>query len=1273
MESAVAKASVGIGLILAAYVPAMALSFVPLDDALARLETVTTVTQGTMRDEMGRSLASAREWSSQHVASTSEVIRSQFEMATAGLTNQQSLEGVAAAAQLATASGDQLAESSKFLASLFNTFGEAGKGAAETSQTFFQKTNDALAEVIKRFQVTMVPLREGFSFITAQAVEMGLTGTRAVTEFGVALGIMNTAGLRGSVAGAALQNVFMRLDEAAKKLGVDSGAFTDQFGKITSLSDIFDEIARKLEKGRTAYEQLTAANEAFGIRGAKAAMIMVQQREALRQVTDQIDGMSGSAKKMQDIMERTTGSQLKIAANDALNFAQAVGESLAPAFIAVMHAVQGTFEWLTRFTGASGATVAVALLLTGAVVAVTGALGVYRAVLIATGATSEMVSASMTALGAAMLRVTLIGAVVFAAVTLIGSALAGPKIPDIFSGLDKTNFSPVLTSLGLIASDARRATDEVRSLYSTLHGLTERGNIDLMQRLGIGGPSVKNLDGSVSTVRSMGVGVDNEHVLIPTVSEDTPSRIMAADEALKAYIETGHHLGKFISDSDADEAGRKIHDALERAMGMTDVGERLGAAVFGALQAAGISEAISEQVSAGVADSIGKMRELGVSAEASVRSAGVVLNRILSIGLPATVAENLQRLNGALASTDEAFRKVEGTGESLTQVLKRWEGALDTSTSSMGRLSSFMSGEAFASAQAYLTTAKALASALPDIEKAIPSAGLALREGLSGMDMSLGIEKFSGTQMVKVIDTVNRARAAIAEMYRGLAAVPELSAVEALSTKVQGFSDAFIKAKGEFDLFAKGMKTDITAESLVDVVRAGGEMVEKANALAKAYADLGTAAAAARAKMTAADTGSPAEAALRVQELVAAQNAASSRDQATAVARQVEDMKGLRQIIGDLHLSEDILKVGGKAVGAALSDSLLLGDFSGFQDKLFRSAYKSLADGIAEGAQRGLLAASGLTALFDVTAIGDKIRSAIESAGKPGGGFDIAKVHENLAAVMAQFKTGSAAQLPDLMREVALATRQVIERFAEATGSGATFFGMQSEAAEKAAGAVTRQAEEVAKLQVELRSADRLHRQYLEDLVLLKERSGTLQGVDLGTASLQERQQLLERIFDSARRALGAGDEVTRQIGDQLAKVIAEQSKGDLLEKRFGIADFAEKMDRAQKAVEGIPTALTGLATAKTDTAAMADGMERGRTAAEGIRDAIKEIKAGASVAVGGAGGPGSVVVNMGGTQIVMDVGAAVTEKDLADLGNRLDKEWEQKRAAILLEVRSLR
>jgi hypothetical protein len=87
-------------------------------------------------------------------------------------------------------------------------------------------------------------------------------------------------------------------------------------------------------------------------------------------------------------------------------------------------------------------------------------------------------------------------------------------------------------------------------------GIVEPGNIDLAKR-----PMVKNADGSVSTVRSLGVNIDGKETLIPTVSDD--GRVMSNEEAIATFKRTGKHLGKFDTVANAEAFAEKLHKAQE--------------------------------------------------------------------------------------------------------------------------------------------------------------------------------------------------------------------------------------------------------------------------------------------------------------------------------------------------------------------------------------------------------------------------------------------------------------------------------------------------------------------------------------------------------------------------------------------------------------------------------------------------------------------------------------------------------------------------------------
>lgn len=140
------------------------------------------------------------------------------------------------------------------------------------------------------------------------------------------------------------------------------------------------------------------------------------------------------------------------------------------------------------------------------------------------------------------------------ALLIKGMSMAESPVGKKYSASDIEN---ILQGNGVQRGHAYLAGD------SQPDGMLNQGNIDINAR-----PSVKNADGSISTVRSMSFNDGKNEVLIPTVSDD--GRIMTDEEAIEQYKKTGKHLGKFDTPEHATSYAERLHIAQERQYANTE-------------------------------------------------------------------------------------------------------------------------------------------------------------------------------------------------------------------------------------------------------------------------------------------------------------------------------------------------------------------------------------------------------------------------------------------------------------------------------------------------------------------------------------------------------------------------------------------------------------------------------------------------------------------------------------------------------------------------------
>lgn len=88
-------------------------------------------------------------------------------------------------------------------------------------------------------------------------------------------------------------------------------------------------------------------------------------------------------------------------------------------------------------------------------------------------------------------------------------------------------------------------------------GIIEKYNLDLYNR-----PIVKNKDGTISTIRSLGFDTDKGYLLIPSVSKD--GKILTPNQAINEFRITGEHLGVYKNRDIGDRYAQKLHQQQQQ-------------------------------------------------------------------------------------------------------------------------------------------------------------------------------------------------------------------------------------------------------------------------------------------------------------------------------------------------------------------------------------------------------------------------------------------------------------------------------------------------------------------------------------------------------------------------------------------------------------------------------------------------------------------------------------------------------------------------------------
>ncbi len=243
-------------------------------------------------------------------------------MAMAGWDAQQMLAGMPGVLQLAAASGEDLAQVADIVTDSMTAFGLT---AADTS-----RYADVLAATATSANTSVSIMGETFKRAAPVAGALGYS----IEDVSVGIGLMANAGIKGSIAGTALLNMFNGLLDGVTLTGAAFGeacvAAQQADGTMADFGSTIDEL-RGYFAQMTEAERVNNAMAIAGQRGYAGLLSILNATEAdYAKLTAAINNSTGAAQRMADIkMDNMTGQLTRM--NSAWEAVQiTVGENFTP-------------------------------------------------------------------------------------------------------------------------------------------------------------------------------------------------------------------------------------------------------------------------------------------------------------------------------------------------------------------------------------------------------------------------------------------------------------------------------------------------------------------------------------------------------------------------------------------------------------------------------------------------------------------------------------------------------------------------------------------------------------------------------------------------------------------------------------------------------------------------------------------------------------------------------------------------------------------------------
>ena len=224
--------------------------------------------------------------------SAGEVAEAMTEMAKAGWTTTQIIDGMAGVLDATAASGESLGTVSTIVADAITGFGLKAKDSARVADLMTQAANSGT--------IGVSDLGESYKYVAPLAQSMGLS----IEDVTTALSAMSMAGIKGSQAGTSLRTVLANMAKPSKtvaaameELGLSitnsDGSFKSLDQIVTVMRTEFSGLISLLNLTQEEYDALSASmNNCSGIAGETASVMQDNLQSKVEQLGGSLESLA---------------------------------------------------------------------------------------------------------------------------------------------------------------------------------------------------------------------------------------------------------------------------------------------------------------------------------------------------------------------------------------------------------------------------------------------------------------------------------------------------------------------------------------------------------------------------------------------------------------------------------------------------------------------------------------------------------------------------------------------------------------------------------------------------------------------------------------------------------------------------------------------------------------------------------------------------------------------------------------------------------------------